>query len=116
MPLSALDYRRQRVAHWDVVARDTDEPKGLGGYYLARADAFQGHLHPDRTEYSVLFRNLGGNRFADVHRPDRAVVDPRLVHVAFGLLEHSSALTGKEQGKSGVNSDNRGEHTGSHAG
>src|SRR6185436_9163408 len=40
--------------------------KGPGGYYLARADAFQGHLHPDRTEYSVLYRNLGGNRFADV--------------------------------------------------
>jgi hypothetical protein len=23
-------------------------------------------MHPDRTEYSVLYRNLGGNRFADV--------------------------------------------------
>ncbi|HEV8238562.1 MAG TPA: CRTAC1 family protein [Thermoanaerobaculia bacterium] len=44
----------------------TLEEKGPGGYYLARADAFQGHLHPDRTEYSVLYRNLGGNRFADV--------------------------------------------------
>jgi hypothetical protein len=44
----------------------TLDEKGPGGYYLARADAFQGHLHPDRTEYSVLYRNLGGNRFADV--------------------------------------------------
>ena len=44
----------------------TLEAKGRGGYYLARADAFGGHLHPDRTEYSVLYRNLGGNRFRDV--------------------------------------------------
>ncbi len=44
----------------------THDEKGRGGYYLSRADAFQGHLHPDRTEYSVLYRNLGGNRFADV--------------------------------------------------
>ena len=36
MPLTALDYRGQRIAHWDRVARDTDEPKGLGGYYHRR--------------------------------------------------------------------------------
>ncbi len=29
-------------------------------------DAFSGHLFPDRTENSVLFRNLGENRFEDV--------------------------------------------------
>ena len=44
----------------------TLEEKGKGGYYLARGDAFSGHLHPERTEYSVLYRNLGGNKFADV--------------------------------------------------
>ena len=36
MPLTALDYRRQRIDHWDKVARDTDEPKGVGGYYHRR--------------------------------------------------------------------------------
>ena len=36
MPLTALDYRRQRIDHWDKVARETDEPKGLGGYYHGR--------------------------------------------------------------------------------
>ena len=29
-------------------------------------DAFDGHLYPDRSESSVLYRNLGGGRFADV--------------------------------------------------
>ena len=29
-------------------------------------DAFEGHLYPDRSESSVLYRNLGGGRFADV--------------------------------------------------
>ena len=37
-------------------------------YYLAFADAFSGHLHPERAEASVLYHNLGGNRFADVSR------------------------------------------------
>ena len=36
MPLTASDYRQQRIAHWDSVARDMDERKGLGGYYHAR--------------------------------------------------------------------------------
>src|SRR5439155_25666954 len=36
MPLTSLDYRRQRVAHWDQVARHTDQPTGLGGYYHRR--------------------------------------------------------------------------------
>ncbi len=30
------------------------------------SDAFSGHLKPERTESSRLYRNLGGNRFADV--------------------------------------------------
>jgi hypothetical protein len=35
-------------------------------YYLAFNDAFSGHLKPDRTERSILFKNMGGNRFRDV--------------------------------------------------
>ena len=44
----------------------TLEERGRGAYYLARQDAFTGHMFPDRTEYSVLYHNLGGNRFRDV--------------------------------------------------
>ena len=36
-------------------------------YYVGfEEDAFRGHLFPERTEQSLLFRNEGGNRFADV--------------------------------------------------
>ena len=44
----------------------TDEQRGLGGYYLGYGDAFQGHLYPERTETSILYRNLGDGRFEDV--------------------------------------------------
>ena len=46
----------------------TTNAQGPGGYYVAMEDAFQGHLHPDRSEASVLYHNLGGNRFQDVTR------------------------------------------------
>jgi hypothetical protein len=48
------------------VGKYTTEARGRGGYYVAYENAFQGHLFPERTERSVLYRNLGGNRFADV--------------------------------------------------
>lgn len=35
-------------------------------YHVGFTDAFLGHMHPERTETSVLFRNLGDNRFEDV--------------------------------------------------
>lgn len=35
-------------------------------YYVGFKDAFAGHLKSERTENSILFRNLGGNRFEDV--------------------------------------------------
>jgi enediyne biosynthesis protein E4 len=44
----------------------TEERRGKGGYYVAKADAFYGHLYPERTEFSILYRNLGGGRFRDV--------------------------------------------------
>ena len=46
----------------------TSDKKGPGGYYVGLPDAFHGHTHPDRTETSILYRNLGGNRFQDVTR------------------------------------------------
>lgn len=42
------------------------EAKGRGDFFLALKDAFQGHLHPARTEYSLLYRNLGQRKFQEV--------------------------------------------------
>ncbi len=44
----------------------TTDVKGPGGYYVGVLDGFAGHLKPERTEESVLYRNLGNRRFADV--------------------------------------------------
>jgi hypothetical protein len=46
----------------------TSDARGRGGYYVALSDAFLGHLHPERAEASILYHNLGGNRFKDVSR------------------------------------------------
>ncbi len=46
----------------------TTDVRGPGGYYVGLTDAFHGHTHPDRTETSILYHNLGGNRFRDVTR------------------------------------------------
>ncbi len=35
-------------------------------YYVGFADGFQGHLHPERRERSLLFRNNGKNTFTNV--------------------------------------------------
>ena len=48
------------------VGRYTTEVKGRGGAYEGVRDAFEGHLHGDRTEASILYKNLGHNRFKDV--------------------------------------------------
>lgn len=47
----------------------TDEVGGDGyKYFVGLEDAFSGHLHPERAEQSILFRNEGGNRFVDVSK------------------------------------------------
>jgi len=43
----------------------TTDEKGPGGYYIGLEDAFSGHLLPERSEQSILYHNLGGNRFQD---------------------------------------------------
>jgi hypothetical protein len=48
------------------VGRYTNDEVGVDGQYGGLADAFSGHLHPDRYEYPVLYRNRGGNRFEEV--------------------------------------------------
>lgn len=35
-------------------------------YFVGRPDAFAGHLLPELTEHSILYRNVGDNRFEDV--------------------------------------------------
>jgi hypothetical protein len=46
----------------------TTNTRGPGGYYVGLSDALFGHLHADRAEASILYRNLGENRFKDVSR------------------------------------------------
>lgn len=46
----------------------TSDEKGSGNFFLAYPDAFEGHLHPERSEQSILYRNTGGGRFKDVSR------------------------------------------------
>lgn len=48
------------------VGNYTTEQKGPGGYYVGRQDAFKGHLFPERSEPSILYKNLGGGKFKDV--------------------------------------------------
>jgi hypothetical protein len=50
------------------VGRYTTDKTGRGGYYVGLEDAFAGHLHPERTETSILYRNLGNHRFKDVSK------------------------------------------------
>lgn len=44
----------------------TSNEKGPGGFYRGLNDAFKGHLFPERGEPSILYRNLGSNRFENV--------------------------------------------------
>jgi len=48
------------------VGKYTNEQKGAQGQYLALADAFSGHMFPERYEFPTLYRNLGHNKFRDV--------------------------------------------------
>lgn len=44
----------------------TTNEKGPEGAYVGLKDAFSGHLHPERFEYPVLYKNLGHYKFKDV--------------------------------------------------
>jgi hypothetical protein len=48
------------------VGRYTTSEKGRGGAPVGLPDAFSGHLHPDRAENGILYRNLGHNKFENV--------------------------------------------------
>ncbi|KAA3635696.1 MAG: CRTAC1 family protein [Bacteroidetes bacterium] len=54
-----------------IVDQITDHPdnplqNGTFKFHEAFSDAFAGHIKPERTEQSILYRNEGGNRFTDV--------------------------------------------------
>lgn len=42
------------------------QPETKISYYVGRKDAFAGHLKPELNERSILYRNMGQNRFEDV--------------------------------------------------
>ena len=44
----------------------SSEANSQYNYYAGFNDGFSGHLKPERTETSILFKNEGENRFADV--------------------------------------------------
>ena len=44
----------------------TTSERGRDGYFVGVELAFSGHLFPERTETSLLYRNLGDGRFQDV--------------------------------------------------
>jgi len=48
------------------VGQYTSDEVGPDGAYAGFGDAFEGHTMPERFEGSILYRNLGDNRFGDV--------------------------------------------------
>jgi cytochrome oxidase Cu insertion factor (SCO1/SenC/PrrC family) len=54
-----------------------DQPRRPDGLWVSFGDAFAGHLHPERSETSILYHNLGNGRFEDV------TVSSGLVHKAW---------------------------------
>jgi hypothetical protein len=55
-----LDLYVCNVGHY------TADERGRGGAFVGLADGFDGHLHADRSETAILYKNLGGLRFRDV--------------------------------------------------
>ena len=53
----------------------TIDEQGPGPYWIGREDAFFGHRFPERTETSILYRNLGEDRFENVSETT-GLVDP----------------------------------------
>src|SRR5580658_515299 len=63
-----FDYDNDGLADLFVcnVGKYTADEKGSHGEYVGLPDAFSGHMFPERYEHSVLYKNLGHNRFKDV--------------------------------------------------
>jgi hypothetical protein len=48
------------------VGKYTSDRQWPDGVDIGLPDAFRGHLHPERFEYPVFYKNLGHNRFKEV--------------------------------------------------
>ena len=57
------------------VGNYTTAEKNRDGSYVAREDAFAGHLYPERTEHSILYKNMGGLKFKDVTKEMKLTYD-----------------------------------------
>ena len=53
----------------------TTTQRNPDGSYVGLRDAFFGHLYPERTEHSILYKNMGGLKFKDVTRDMNLVYD-----------------------------------------
>jgi hypothetical protein len=72
-----FDYDRDGLLDLFVtnVGTYTTSERGEAGYFVGVEQAFSGHLFEARTETSILYKNLGGNRFADIST-EVGLVDP----------------------------------------
>jgi len=63
-----VDYDRDGLLDLYLcnVGQYTNNNRRADGAFVGLADAFSGHLHPDRAETAILYKNMGGNRFKDV--------------------------------------------------
>ena len=63
-----FDFNRDGLLDLFVcnVGRYTSDVRGKDGSYAALPDAFEGHIHPERLEGSILYMNEGGLKFRDV--------------------------------------------------
>jgi hypothetical protein len=63
-----FDYDRDGLLDLYVcnIGQYTNNNRRPDGAFVGLTDAFSGHLHPDRAEKGILYRNLGGRRFKDV--------------------------------------------------
>ena len=59
-------YTSERLRPMTLETPGSGYESGSYVFYDGLEDAFEGHLYPARSESSVLYRNLGGGRFADV--------------------------------------------------
>ena len=63
-----FDFNRDGLLDLFVanVGKYTSNTRGRGGYYIGVTNAFSGHLYPELNESSLLYKNLGGNKFSNV--------------------------------------------------
>ncbi|MEA2736239.1 MAG: hypothetical protein QOE14_2690 [Humisphaera sp.] len=81
--LAALEYRRDRIAHWDEIARRTEHREGLGGYYHRRLTEIHRFLIPPGQR--VLELGCGRGDLLAAVRPSSGVgvdLSPEMIRQA----------------------------------